>query len=320
MRIINLKLRTIFLLTGLFVYLFIGSIPARAGALSLTLDPSIITIKAIPPATTNNIITIQNKSENQVILKIQLNPFKPKLENGELEYLDSQDYSQIFSNIKILDGDIPIDSLTLESKQQKKLTLNVTIPQDTNISDYYFSIIFISQNSSSAEDNFSLNQAGIATNVLLSVGSLETPKAILEEFSSDLFFENGPVPFTLRVKNQGTHFIQPKGEIIIKNMFGQSIGKLDLTRVNILSNSTRAIPNDLNIDFKSPKILWKENFLLGFYSATLNLPLSDEGPTFTKSIHFFAFPFQLLIIIIALLIGGIFLTKKIKKYMNKNRT
>ena len=307
---------------GLFVYLFICSIPAKAGSLSLSLDPSIIEIHALAPSTATSVITIQNKSDTEVNLKIELRPFKAKFENGELEYLNSQDYL-IFKNVQILDGGVPVEAITLGPAQQKNLTLNINIPQDpasppasprgeqggTNISpaDYYFSIIFVSQSTASPTSTSSSNQLGIATNVLLSVGQKEMPDATIEEFSSGLFYESGPVPFTLRIKNKGIHFIKPKGEILIKNMFGQSIGKLDLVSVNILSDSIRGIPNTL----------WKENFLLGFYTATLNVSLSDEGPSFTKSTHFFAFPFQGLILIVIVLISTIIVVNRVRTHMSR---
>lgn len=312
------------------------AVSADAQALSLGIDPPIITVNAIPPANVTSFINIQNKGDAQVTLQIQLKPFKAKGENGELEY--SGEASQVLKYIQILDANVPTESITLGPKQQKSLTLSINIPQDTNISNYYFSVIFISAGSP-VESNSSTNQAGIAANVLLSVGPAETPKATIEEFSSKIFFEKGPVPFTLRVKNTGAHFIKPTGEITIKNMFGQSVGKLDLTSVNILSNSIRAIPNNVYVqelrlkdasdpktmnsyDFKLPIALWKENFLLGLYTATLNISMSDEGPAFTRTIHFFAFPFEMLIGIIIIIIAIVVFKNRLKLHlhMNKSRT
>jgi len=333
----DLRFKIFYLFIGLFVYLLIGSISAKAAPLSLSIDPSIIEIYALAPSTATSNLTIQNKSDSEVNLRIELRPFKPKFENGELEYLSqpSTEYAEnlpIFKNLQILDNKTPIQSLILGPSQQKNLTLNVNIPQDTNISDYYFSIIFISQTTSSPTSNASLNQLGIATNVLLSVGAKDTPNAVLREFSTRAFFEKGPVSFTLKVENKGTHFIKPKGEILIKNMFGQNIAKLDILRVNILSDSARAIPSvsfmqDLraideskikaDLDFRNPKILWKESFLLGFYTAKLTLSISDDSPIFTKSIHFFAFPFQGLILIVIIAIAVTIIRNRLKAYMKK---
>lgn len=313
-----------------FEFLFLNLGKVDASALSLSIDPSIIEINAIPPTDITSSLNIQNNGDTQVTLQIQIKPFKAAGENGELIY--SKEFPEIFKDIQILDDNLPVERLTLNPKQQKNLKLNIHIAQDTNISDYYFSVIFVSTNFSPVKSNSSLNQIGIATNVLLSVGPLETPKVTIEEFSTNIFSEGGPVPFTVRIKNEGSHFLKSEGEIIIKNMFGQNIGKLDLTRVNILADSIRAIPNDayfqkskLNsdsgtqgkfpVDFKHPIALWNEGFLLGLYTATLNISLSNEGSTFTRTIHFFAFPFQGLILIVILLMSVIIIRNRLKLYM-----
>ena len=238
MKINNLKLKILYLTICLLGYLSIAQ-TTNAIPLNLAIDPPIATIKAIPPAIITVPLNIQNKGDAQVSLQIQLKPFKAKGENGELEY--TRKMLGVFGSTQILDAGVPIESVTINPKQQKKLNLSINISQDTIISDYYFSIIFTSTDSSLAKFNSSMNNIGIAANILLSVGPKETPKTTLEEFSSNIFFEKGPIPFTIRVKNADAHFIEPKGEITIKNMFGQFIGKLSLTNVNILSDSIRAM-------------------------------------------------------------------------------
>lgn len=288
-----------------FEFLFLNLDKAEASALSLSLDPPIIEINAIPPSNKTSDLKIKNLSDNQTTLQIQIKPFKAKSEGGQPEYLNLEDFP-ILNNVKILENEVPVENIVLAPAQEKNLTLDINIPKDINISDYYFSIIFISKNSLSPTSTSSLNQIGIASNVLLSVGPPETPKAILEEFSSDTLFAKGPVPFAIKIKNQGNHFIKSKGQIIIKNMFGQSIGRIDLPAMNILSNSSRIIPNTS----------WRESFLLGFYTATLSLSLSDSGPILIKSIRFFAFPLEsaLVIVIAAAIITVI--RKKIEHRYN----
>src|SRR5438445_12293708 len=100
-------------------------------------------------------------------------------------------------------------------------------------------------------------------NVLLSVGakdqSLEQtkqPKGSLEEFSAPLSMESGPLPFTIRVKNTGMHFMSVKGVILVKNMFGQTVGRIDIPPTNILANSDRFLANSEEKTTSSPKVLW----------------------------------------------------------------
>ncbi|MDO8583142.1 MAG: hypothetical protein Q7R51_01280 [bacterium] len=275
---------------------------AEASALSLSIDPPIIEIQALPPTNLTSNLTIQNKSDDEINLKIELRQFKAKEEKGELEYTASEN-TLILKNVQILDNSIPVTNINLTPNQQKNLALSINISKNTNISDYYFSIVFISDNTSSPTTSASLNQLGIASNVLLSVGPKETPNIFLEEFSSPLFLEKGPVPFTVRLNNKDTHFAKPKGEILIKNMFGQTIGKLDLQAINILSDSIRAMQD----------ALWKEDFLLGLYTATLSISTADSSTIFTKSISFFAFPFQGLIVIVVIAIIVVIINSKLKK-------
>lgn len=328
------KIKSLYLLIGVFLYLFIGQ-TVNAASPSLSIDPPVTALNIIPPAVATIPLSIQNKDESEITLRIQLKPFKANGENGELEY--SNDVLEIFKNIQILDTGMPVETITLGPKQSKKINLSINVPQDVALIDYYFSVIFISTDMPTINSTSSINRIGIASNVLLSIGSLNPPKAVLTEFSTKTFFNSGPVPFTVRIRNLDTHFIRPKGEIIIKNLFGQAIGKINLTSTNILSDSIRAIPNDVymqelrsrdnlskktenSYDFKYPIALWKENFLLGSYTATLNISMSNQGPIITKSIYFLAFPIQAIAISIAIIIAITIIALRIRKYTKKNRT
>ena len=196
-------------------------------------------------------------------------------------------------------------------KQEKKLFIKIDVPENEKESDYYFSIQFISKPTVVKDDlNYSQILGGVATNVLLSVGSKEKTQGIIEEFSSPVFLQKGTVPFTLSVKNTGHHFITPKGNIIIKNVFGQIVGKVDLLPVNILAESTRTIPS---LYSNSNKAVWNENFILGLYRATLNIALSDQGPVFSNTVSFFALPTETIIAILIAVFTLVLLLNRVKK-------
>ncbi len=97
-------------------------------------------------------------------------------------------------------------------------------------------------------------------------------------------------------------------------MFGQNIGKVSLLPVNILSNSQRIIPDT---DFPQrkdlkPTALWSEKFLIGPYTANLNLKLTDQGPVLSRSITFFAFPLTYIIAIFIIFIITVFIILRVK--------
>ncbi|MFH1536224.1 MAG: hypothetical protein ABIC96_04125 [Patescibacteria group bacterium] len=305
MKIENLKLKI-----GLLVVLVVLVVfpeKASASGISLGVSPPIIQIDTQAPSSIKAPFSIKNLGDENQELSILFKPFKASpQENGEVSYLPIDEIPGadpfIFEKIHIIDNDQSIVSVTLAPGQQKDLTLSIEIPRDEPPSDYYFSITFMShpelaegsksdQMNQDNKQNQSLSIAGISTNVLLSIGPKGETQGTLEEFSSPFFLEKGPVPFTVRVKNASAFFIVPKGNILIKNMFGQTVGKINLLPVNILSDSIRQIPDSP----ESLNALWPESFILGFYSAQLNLALSDSGPIYNKTVYFIGFPIQALI-------------------------
>ena len=247
MKIKNFKLK-IYLLFAIFYLLYAPS--SYATSIKLGVYPPIIQIEALPPAKVESTFTVYNLSGENIDLKISLKPFTASnQENGDVEFISNEQFLKddpfIFQKIKIIDPEVNknIDYLTLGPKQKKDLTLVVDIPKDQTLSDYYFSMVFTSINNLSSEANQSTSIGAIAINVLLSVGSKDIAKGNIEEFSTPSFVESGPVPFTIRVRNKGSHFITPRGEILIKNLFGQTVGRVDLLPVNILAQTIRSIPD-----------------------------------------------------------------------------
>lgn len=317
---------------GLLVVLVVFPAKTSAAGLSLGVSPPILQIDALPPASINTPITIQNFTDANVTFDIIFKPFTAsKKENGQVEYLPKQDLP-IFEKMQILDNEHSIKTLTLGPSQSKTLNLHIGIPKDEPPKDYYFSIVFIANpelsDSELVEGNLAKTAGGIATNVLLSIGPKGKAQGLIEEFSAPLFLEKGPVPFTVRVKNTAEHTIAPTGEILIVNMFGQIVGKVELAPVNILARTIRAIP-DLQAEEATPsatlnselstlnsiRAFWQESFLLGPYSATLTLSLSDEGPKFSRTIRFFALPIQAFLGIVLALLIVFFIRARLKAHL-----
>jgi hypothetical protein len=151
-------------------------------------------------------------------------------------------------------------------------------------------------------------RGGIGTNVLLSIGPKSPSNGHIKEFTGKKFLTRGPTEFSLKVNNESSHYVNTTGNLLIKNIFGQTVGNINFVPANILSGSSRYIESENNSDPNIPKIIWDEKFLLGIYKAELTLALSDEGPIFKDTITFFAFPVELiggLLIVILVTIGMI---------------
>lgn len=320
-------------------YLFIGLFPpvAEAEGTSLKIQPSVLQIRATTPADIHAPFTLTNEGFEAVKLQILLKRFRNAGdETGRIVYSNQTDFlkndADTFLNaVKIVDGDFVVQELTLGPKQQKKLDLRINLPQEAKSQDHYFSIIFLSSPNVSDElaeeseknNSLSMIQAGVSLPVLVSVNQKKEPVGVLDEFSGPLLLQSGPVPFTVKVENTGEHFIEARGAIFIKNMFGQTVGKVELPKTNILSGSTRGLTfNTLkkevftSRDSKS-EVVWSETFLLGLYTATIHLAISPDESLYTQTIYFFAFPAVGFVFLIVGLAVGFFVLRRIKKRLSQ---
>jgi hypothetical protein len=345
MKIKNQKIATISgpILLGLFCF-FIFPQNASAQGTTLKISPSLLKIEAKPPADIWSSFSIENQSDQPVNLTIGYKPFDQLAsKNGNVVFL--QDGLQvpgldkkIFEKIQIVnDENISQNTISIGPRQREKLRLRIMLPANEPTSDYYFSLVFLqstnqtNQNTSNgvnkSQESISSIQTGIGMNVLLAIGDKETPQATIDTFTTPWFNQNGPVPFNLTVFNNGVHFIAPKGAIFIKNMFGQTIGKISIPSTVILAGTSRTLAgkgvqlnanslansilnnNQQNLGF----IVWPEHFLFGMYTATLSLSLSDNGPVYERSITFFAFPLNYLLGLLLLLALLFYSYRRVKK-------
>ena len=305
--------RKIFIPTSALIFLFLlfnaSFLPkAHAQDVSLGIYPPILKINLTPPTSVSQGIVIKNFTDDALRLEVVFKAFKnSSSNNGELEYIENPNEipgndPHIFDKMQLFDGSHVVSVLSLAPQEEKTLTLHIGIPEDEPASDYYFSILFIKQGITNDQSNVSAVTSAIGTNVLVSIGPQTATTGFIKEFSAPLLLQHGPVNFKLLLQNASTHFINPKGTILIQNMFGQYVGKLNLLPVNILERSARYIPDDKNLN--SSTAIWPEKVLFGPYSAKLTIALSDTGPLFTRTIYFFALPTEVLIgFILAILLG-----------------
>lgn len=287
---------------------------------NLGIFPPIIRIDANAPADIRHEILIKNGSDSSVTLSIALKPFTAQDTSGTVRYLTAKDVfpgvdTQIYNKIQILEDGQPVNQITLGPQQQKTLMLKIGLPKDEPPSDYYFSIIFKSKDIK--EDQAGAQIAGgIASNVLLSIGPKGTTQGFLDFFYAPWFVTTGPIPFTVTLHNLSKHFIIPRGEIIIKNMFGQIVGDVNLLSVNVLANSSRNLIDSSKQD--DTHAVWNEKFLFGPYKATLIIALSPEGPIIRRSIYFLAIPIEYLIGAFVVILVGWVVTARVKKRLDSS--
>ena len=276
----------------IIILLFASDQIINASGYSLSIYPTIIKIKTNPPVLVKTGIRIKNLSDYTVDLSYVLKPFVADDNNsGQVKYLLYSDYTSKNTNflqrVRILENGQTISKTILSPKQEKNLTLLIDIPKEEEPLDYYFSLIFLTQNQNNPDSSYSQIVEGIGTNVLVSINP-QGYKAKIADFSTSSFISGGPVKFNVKVENIGQNFINTTGYIIINNIFGQTVGKVDLRPANILGKSTLEILKD--------DVVWQEKFLLGTYTAKLYLNYDDSTGLY-REIRFIAIPIKILAIL-----------------------
>ena len=311
---------------GLLGYLFIGLLPPQAAAegVSTTIEPTTLQIRATAPADIKTPITIKNTGNDPLTLQIRLVRFRDSGEGtGTIVYdtslLSDEPYDQFLTNIQVLIENQPVTSLTLEPQQTRELTLAIPILQEEKTQDQYFSLLFLSNTDNQQQDDSTDEitatttfSTGIAVPVTLSINQNNQKMGFLREFSMPVVQQKGPIPFTIDVSNTGNHFISASGVLLITNMFGQTVKRIDIPETTILAGSNRILGEKDNNGY--PKVIWDEPFLFGFYTATLAVGIEPEQSLYTQKSSFLVLPIWS---IIGLILGIIFLTFFIVKVKHK---
>ncbi len=335
----------VYILTGVFVLGPLTNV-SRAEDISLSVFPPLIELNKNDSDDISAEVTLKNSGDSTLGIKVLLRPFRALDEDGSIEIIPENQvpipYKNLFSDIKIIDNGLEVRELQLAPEQTKNLEINISSNVNPGSGDYYFTVIFLAESdaasleATSTEDEAgtdeivsgnSIIEAGIGVNVILSASKDLVPEAEITEFSAPGTAESGPVSFRVRVKNKSAKIIKPKGIILIRNMFGQTVGRVDLRQTNILSGSIRSLPDTGHAsrhstgsgDNGSAAAVWPEEFLMGLYSADLSLALSDDGPVLNKTTYFVGLP-VVTVIIFSISIGFIiFVIFRINHYLRRKK-
>ena len=304
---------------GAFLY------PSYSSALTLT--PTRVEISGNPGDTLNVEMTIINETETAETYYSSFKNFEAQGESGSPAFVEPEDDLGTWITAEM-------SSVYLAPRQQKIIPFKVIIPKDAEPGGH-FAVIFWGT-SPAGQGQVSIG-AKTGMLVLLSVnGNVKEAAGLLDFKTADSQFWYGtlPVSFEYRFKNDGGDRIKPEGLITIRDTIFLPAEVLDANPVegNVLPNSTRKIKVDWikyerPMDYVAPtgpfKKFWSDtyyewkNFAVGLYSAHLNVAYGAQGQQIKKTVFFFVFPWQLVLVMLVIFIILFWGGKKIIKRYNK---
>lgn len=219
------------------------------------------------------------------------------------------------------------EKVTLKKGERVSVPYTVTVPQDADAGGHFAAIFLSTVPPSLGEGQVSVG-AKVGMLVLLKVtGNVKEEGGLLSfiiKNTDKKVLTSTPIDFRYRFSNTGNDRVKPEGEIVIKNLFGIEIARVDANKStgNVLPNSVRQYEVTYG-DQKAPDVsapffdhvkFQKANFAFGLYTADLTLKFGNSGIA-EKSLNYIMFPWQLLSIVLStILVVVILLLTLIKRY------
>lgn len=282
--------------------------PKRAGAqeLSLSVTPPLTEIMVKPGKSITQTYQIINSGSDS-LYSVHVYPFVVNGDNGLIDINEKADvannptYSDWF---KLVKPEVNFgDKFNVVSGSTTTVTLDITIPYQATQKDYYFVVIFQSENETGIGQSVSQTQGRIGSNLLISVTEDGQPAKVadIKEFKALFIVDSlSPINYSLIIKNIGRTFFKPVGKIIINNPLFKRTVNLQVAPQNVLAFSERKLnclegENLIDCQIDSP-------VLLGLYKAKISFTLDGSTKVYEAEADTIAFPFSLILVFIVIVI------------------
>ncbi|OGY60216.1 MAG: hypothetical protein A3H06_01340 [Candidatus Colwellbacteria bacterium RIFCSPLOWO2_12_FULL_44_13] len=312
---------------------------ARAVEIGFATTKNIFDVEILPGGSYTDDLAAFNITEATLPIAIEISPWNLKEDSDEIEFIVTEPGLN-----SALWFDVKPKNFILEGKDgSRKIDFTITPPDDVSPGTY---LAMMRLEATLPEHYFeengmrSIPELGVLFFIKIPSFTLEGTKIsytaeILgieseEERVGNLFlgeakagvFDSAIKKLTAKVKNNGVYFFKSSGYLEIKNIFGKTVKKVELSERYLLPNRIRSldievVPPPENLEGKS----WFSRFLrtiyytldtnsyVGPYTATLTLSVPNEPPI-VKTVSFWVIPWKFWLPVIIGLFLIIFFIKK----------
>ena len=297
--------------------IFIGvatSMPVKAqsgteAAQGLQISPALVELNAAPGKTYNVELSVSNVTSSNLVFNSAIDDFGSRDETGTPKIIKD---SKLPNTASVKTWVKLVSKFSLAGQQQKKVVAQITIPNNAEPGGHY-GVLSFAGSAPELDGNGVGLSASAGTLLLIRVDGNITEKASLASFytsnnnKQSSFFENSPIGFVVRIKNEGNIHIKPVGNIEVRDMFGGLVKNIKVNpdkKSNVLPDSIRRFDFDL-----------KNDWMFGKYTANLTLGYGSNGQAITGSVDFWVIPYKLILaVLIALAAVILIFTRLIRRY------
>lgn len=282
-------LGSVFLYTKLF---------AQSTPTGLSITPFSFDLAVNPGQSITRTITLSNLTDKTVTLNVNARNFTASGEEGEVSLTTEE------SNFSLSQWTgISPTKVTLQPRQKQDFTVIVSVPKSAEPGGHFGSVVFATVPNTTLHQTGAVLSQEIAALLLVRVPGHADEEASIASFTTPFsFYEFGPIPFTIRVRNSGNVHVKPTGSVVVTNMLGQSVA-VPVTSLNVLPGAIRRLSANL-----------PNKFLIGKYTATVTLAYGTQNNALlTQTIVFYVFPVRLGLVVLFILILLFLIRKRLLK-------
>ena len=314
MRLIN-KI-SLSIIVALFAGLFFANYAsaestAANSAQGIEISPTLVELNAAKGKTYDIKLKITNITTSSLVYTPSVDDFTATNETGTPHIITD---STLPATSSIKTWVQPIQSFTLKSRESVDITASITIPENAEPGGHYGVIRFSGGTPEIDSTGVGLTaSAGVL--LLVRVDGSITEKAEVASFytaksgNQSFFFEDSPIEFVARIKNDGNIHIKPIGSIEIRDIFNNLVTTLSVNadKSNVLPNSTRRFDSQ-----------YSKDWMFGRYTANLTLGYGTNGQALTSTVSFWVIPYKIILAGLFILATIIFIFSKMIKAYNRH--
>jgi hypothetical protein len=254
------------------------SAQANDNVITLGITPQLLEVTANPGEVITSTFRLTNASSENIAIKTVPKNFTPNGEEGAVNLTEDDTTFAIASWINVLP-----ETANIAANKTQDFEVSIDVPSNAEPGSHFGSVVFQTIPPENDEAAALISQE-IAPVILVRIAGDTSEVAVIEEFKtgSSFYSNENSVEIISRIKNTGNVHFKPTGQIVIKNMFGSEVAKLDLDKKNVLPDSIRQFVNEWQID----------GFKIGRYTTELTLVTGDDNNIQTSKTSFTIFPYQ----------------------------
>lgn len=282
----------------------------QGAAQGLEISPALVELNAAKGKTYTIKLNVTNVTASDLVYKTSIDDFAAKDETGTPQIIVD---SKLPESASIKTWVSTSASFSLKSRESRVVTAEVTIPSDAEPGGHY-GVLRFSGGAPQVEQTGVGLSASAGVLLLVRVDGLITEKASVASFdtaNSDKqtsFFEQSPITFVTRIKNEGNIHVKPVGSIELRDTFGNLVKTMPVNddKSNVLPASIRRF--DTTFD---------GGWMIGHYTANLTLGYGSTGQAITATTSFWVIPYKLLIVGILVIATLIYVLSRLIKSYNR---